>query len=323
MDVIMTRETSMGLPDSRYVNFKTKAEKIFMMIRVSRSNNVFPAFFGCLVVLFLIMATTVASAQDKAPFDSLMARLIRDGFEAQRIQSLFQRPEVGFEVQGISLFFRHSEARLDYDQFSTPASIQKAKSYMERHGAFLEKAERGYGVDREVITAIILVETRLGEVTGNRSILNSLSTMASLSEPGIRETMWDRFGRESRRQREDFDGWCDRKSRWAYDELKAYMRYTARENIDPIQVAGSYAGALGIAQFMPTSIIRHARDGNEDGRIDLFDHADAIASVASYLKHYGWRPGIEKKAAYQVIHHYNMSKYYVNAILKITDLLKG
>ena len=101
------------------------------------------------------------------------------------------------------------------------------------------------------------------------------------------------------------------------------MKYTNREEMDPASIPGSYAGAMGIPQFMPSNIRTLAKDGNNDGRIDLFNHADAISSVANYLKHYGWRPGIDDKKAYKVLLRYNYSKYYANTIIKISKLLKG
>ena len=93
--------------------------------------------------------------------------------------------------------------------------------------------------------------------------------------------------------------------------------------MDPLAATGSYAGAVGICQFMPSNILAYGQDGNGDGRIDLFDHADAIASIARYLKNYGWRPGIEKEAAYKAVWSYNRSSYYVNTVLKVAELLKG
>jgi len=95
------------------------------------------------------------------------------------------------------------------------------------------------------------------------------------------------------------------------------------EGFDPVKINGSFAGAMGIAQFMPSNIEPLARDGNNDGKIDLFDDADAIASIAYYLKKHGWRPGIDRQQAEKVIYHYNHSKRYVEAVLKISDLLKG
>lgn len=80
---------------------------------------------------------------------------------------------------------------------------------------------------------------------------------------------------------------------------------------------------MGLCQFMPSNILILAKDGDNDGRIDLFSHADAIMSIASYLKHYGWYPGIAGQEAYNVVYTYNHSSYYVNTILKIVELLKG
>jgi len=93
--------------------------------------------------------------------------------------------------------------------------------------------------------------------------------------------------------------------------------------MDPVTVTGSMAGALGICQFMPSNIVPYGKDGNDDGRIDLFDHADAIASVAHYLKQNGWRRDLDRAGAGRVILRYNNSRPYMEAILKVAGLLKG
>jgi len=80
---------------------------------------------------------------------------------------------------------------------------------------------------------------------------------------------------------------------------------------------------MGIAQFMPSNILILAKDGDSDGCIDLFNHADAIASIANYLKNHGWQKKTDNKKAYKILLHYNRSKYYANIILKIARLLKG
>jgi membrane-bound lytic murein transglycosylase B len=74
---------------------------------------------------------------------------------------------------------------------------------------------------------------------------------------------------------------------------------------------------------MPTNILAYAQDGDMDGGVDLRNHADAIASIANYLKRHGWKPEISRANAEKVVHAYNPSSYYVNAILKIADLLRG
>ena len=113
------------------------------------------------------------------------------------------------------------------------------------------------------------------------------------------------------------------KIKMAYKELKAFLKYTAKEKMDPIGINGSYAGAMGIAQFVPSNILAFAKDGDSDGHVDLFNHADAITSIANYLKHYGWHPGIGRKKAHKIIFLYNHSNYYVDTIFKISKLLKG
>jgi membrane-bound lytic murein transglycosylase B len=86
-----------------------------------------------------------------------------------------------------------------------------------------------------------------------------------------------------------------RRGTWGYEELKALIRFSGREGLDPATIKGSYAGAMGIPQFMPSNALTLARDGSKDGKVDLFDHQDAIFSVANYLKHHGWKPGISRQ----------------------------
>jgi membrane-bound lytic murein transglycosylase B len=257
----------------------------------------------------------------KVYFESLQQRLIMEGFDKDMIKDLYNRSEVYFDFEGVSRYFVHREAKLNYDQFTSKNSIKKAKKYMRKYSTELSRAERIYGVDKKIITAIILVETRLGKVIGNRSVLNTLSTLASLSDLNIREMVWDMNSSSCNLTREEFNKWSDRKSKWAYAELKAFFKYVNREGIDSVFIYGSFAGALGIAQFMPSSILAFAKDGDGNGSIDLFNHADAIISIATYLGHYGWHPGIDRKDAYKVIYHYNHSNYYVDTILKISELL--
>ena len=284
--------------------------------------------FGAIVAMFITILTAAqspaAAQEDLAPFfNTLQKRLVKDGFDAQRIQSLYQSPEVFFESKGVSLYFLHNEATLDYDKMTKQPWIEEGLVYMQDQKQALEKAEKEYGVDPKVITAIILVETKFGRYVGNRSIINILSTMAALTETAPREYIWEQLPQDRRFERKKYDRKADQKAAWAYKELKAFLTYTAQHEMDAVSIKGSYAGALGIAQFMPSNILAYGKDGNGDGRIDLFDDADAIISIASYLRHYGWKPGLKRSQAYKVVYHYNHSKYYVNTILKIARLLEG
>ncbi|MEW6260909.1 MAG: lytic murein transglycosylase [Thermodesulfobacteriota bacterium] len=274
-------------------------------------------------VWMLVIWIGAVSAQEDA-FYSVTQRLQKDGFDSGQLRSIFMKPEVQFDPVTVSRFFMHSESRVDYAKFLTDASIQQARWYLFRHLKELDAAENQSGVDKEVITAILLVETRLGNYLGESSIFNTLSSLAALRDnPSLQERVWNAMPPERRISGSEFKEKVSRRSQWAYDELKAFLRYAAKERVDPTTFRGSYAGALGISQFMPSNILAYGMDGDGDGRIDLFTHADAIASVANYLKRFGWKKGIDPEVARKVIYSYNHSQPYVDTILKIAEKLKG
>ncbi len=279
-------------------------------------------FFFTLFFL-LIPAIAIGKTQPKGDeLNALTQRLIQDGFDSGKIQTLFANDKVFFNPAGVSLFFIHSESSLNYDQFISSKSIANAKKYMAEHKESLDKAEKAFGVDKTVITAIILVETRLGSYLGKRTVINTLSTMAALTDPVLQEKIWASIPDKKKPKRETFQKKVAKRTKWGYEELKALIRYAEREGLDPSTIKGSYAGAMGVPQFMPSNALTLAKDGNDDGHVDLFDHNDAISSVANYLKHHGWKPDISRQRQHEVLFRYNHSNYYVDTLLKISDKLK-
>ncbi len=279
-------------------------------------------FFFTLIFL-LIPAIAIGKTQPKGDeLNALTQRLIQDGFDSGKIQILFANDNVFFNPAGVSLFFIHSESSLNYDQFISSKSIANAKKYMAEHKESLDKAEKAFGVDKTVITAIILVETRLGTYLGKRTVINTLSTMAALTDPVLQEKIWASIPDKKKPKRKTFQKKVAKRTKWGYEELKALIRYAEREGLDPATIKGSYAGAMGVPQFMPSNALTLAKDGNDDGHVDLFDHNDAISSVANYLKHHGWKPDISRQRQHEVLFRYNHSNYYVDTLLKISDKLK-
>ena len=278
---------------------------------------------GALLLSAILTQPATAENELRGFFAALQKRLVADGFDAALIKRLYESNAVFFESRGVSAYFLHNEATLNYKKMTRRSWIREARAYMAEHQAVLDQAQKRYGVDPTVITAIILVETKFGRYLGKRSIINTLSTMAALTEAEPREYLWEQLPKNRRYDRNTYDQKADQKASWAYKELKAFLKYAQLHEVDPIAVVGSYAGALGIAQFMPSNILAFGQDGDQDGRIDLFVDADAIFSIANYLKHYGWKPAITRDKAYKVVYHYNHSSYYVDTILEISDLLKG
>jgi membrane-bound lytic murein transglycosylase B len=151
--------------------------------------------------------------------------------------------------------------------FITESRIQHGVRFLDDYRAILQRAAAQYGVPAEVITAILGVETFYGERVGRHRIIDSLVTLA-------------------------FD--YPARSDFFRSELEAYLLLTREEHLDPLEMKGSYAGAMGLPQFISSSYRTFAVDFDGDGKRDLWtDPADAIGSVANYLKVHGWRPNQE------------------------------
>jgi len=165
------------------------------MLRTGKDQKFIILFISCVFIMMLFTPAQSNGAMGETEgnsnyFDSLQEKLVTDGFDEYEIKALYIRPEVSFEIKGISLFFMHSESRLDYDQYTVKQQIKKARRYMKKYNKELSQAEKIYGVDKEVITAIILIETQCGTLLGNRSVLNTLSTLASLFDLQVRGMLW-------------------------------------------------------------------------------------------------------------------------------------
>lgn len=288
----------------------------------------------CIIILIAIFsffsAQTAFARDNKTPekpveaneLAAIAERLIKDGFNKEKIDALFNKEEVTFTTKGVSIFFSYFESAPNYQQFLEPGSIKKAAKYAEEHKTTLEAAEKKFGVDKTVITAILLVETRLGTYLGKHTTINMLATIAALEDERLKNRIWNAIPKKAKPKKEKFLAKVKARSAWGYNELKAFLTYTQREQIEPETVKGSFAGAIGICQFMPSNALRIAQDGNNDGKVDLFTHEDAIFSIASYLKHHGWKSDLSRKQQYDVIYTYNHSNYYVDTVQKVSDKLK-
>jgi membrane-bound lytic murein transglycosylase B len=156
------------------------------------------------------------------------------------------------------------------DRFVEPQRIQAGAAFWRTHAAWLQRAEDRFGVPPEIVVGIIGVETFYGRHMGSFRTLDALATLAFDFPPG-------------RKDRSDF----------FRSELEEFLVLSQHEGSDPQVTRASFAGAMGLPQFMPGSINRYAVDFDGNGHIDLHDSAaDAIGSVANYLAAFGWRRGM-------------------------------
>lgn len=158
-------------------------------------------------------------------------------------------------------------------RFIDPIRIRAGVAFWQANQAELERAEQTFGVPAEIIVGIIGVETIYGRNTGNFRVVDALATL-SFDFPQAHPRAAER--------RAFFQG-----------ELGQLLSLSQRSDTDPLQLRGSYAGAMGMPQFMPSSWVKYAIDFDGDGRIDLFHSpSDVIGSVANYFIAFGWKKGM-------------------------------
>jgi membrane-bound lytic murein transglycosylase B len=257
-------------------------------------------------------------------FSRLQERLVADGVDPQLVQSLYDNPAVKLETELLAANLRRSEATLNYDRFLTPTAVARAARYLQQYRPALEEAQRRHGVPPQVIVAIIMVETALGEHTGKAPTFNLLSTMAVADDPQVRALVLESLTPEDRKLQSDkvISEKLERRIARGYRELKALIDYARQSQADPLAVQGSSEGAIGIPQFLPSNIGRYGRDGDGDGAVDLFKHEDAIASIACFLEMHQWRQAHGARAEKRVLLNYNRSSYYANTVYDLARRLK-
>jgi membrane-bound lytic murein transglycosylase B len=279
---------------------------------------------GTVVVILALGLPGILCAAE-SPYANLEKRLIADGLDRRVVRSIYRHPQIKLELDVVAENLIRREAALNYDQFLSANAVAKARRYMRLHSRSLNESEQRFGVPGQIVVAIFMVETALGTYTGKYQTINVLSTMAVAEEQEVREQIIAALrSKEGKKQTpRSVNKRLQQRAVRSYRELKALIRYVHNHNMDPFEIHGSSEGAIGIPQFLPSNIARYGQDGNGDGRIDLFDHEDAIASAASYLWAHKWGKARGAKEQKEVLLQYNRSRYYANTVYGLAQKLSS
>lgn len=200
--------------------------------------------------------------------------------------------------------------------FLVPERLQAGAAFARAHAPALARAWERHRVEPEAIVSILMWETRLGTITGDFLAFNAFTSQAYFADLASQVALTrpaERKGFDPAAQARRVETVRAR----ALHNLVALVRQCKAQGMDPLAVKGSWAGALGYPQFMPASL-RWAEDGDGDGRIDLFDFDDAIASVGNYLAAHGWA-----KSHTQAVWGYNHEDAYVKGVLAYAAALQA
>jgi membrane-bound lytic murein transglycosylase B len=231
---------------------------------------------GALLCVVLAAASSAALAGEtpaqgyatRSDVQAFIADLVAtEGFDAAALRRLFA--QVRAQPKVVAAMARPLLAPpkwYEYSpQFLSAARVEAGVAFWRENEAALARAQAEFGVPAEVIVAIIGVETFYGRNTGSYRVIDALSTLA-------------------------FD--YPRRAEYFSAELKQFLLLAREQGVSPLEPKGSFAGAMGLPQFMPGSVRSYAVDFDGDGRIDLAgDVVDAIGSVANYLARHGWQRG--------------------------------
>ncbi len=241
--------------------------------------------------------------QARQVYARVIKRLRRSGVPATYAWQVFANPGIKIEPEISERFSRPAE-KLDYTDyrgiFVNTKRIDGGVSFYNEHKDLLNQISNKYGVDPYLILSFIGVETQYGLYASSYPVFNSLHTIIH-NIPS--------------------------RAKWAEDEMVAWFMICRVDGMGPHDVKGSYAGAFGYGQFMPTSFKRYAVDMDGDGVREAFEWADVMASIANYLlKRGNYQIGStdfsEKSANWRAVYKYNPSKNYVKVVLELREELK-
>lgn len=208
------------------------------------------------------------SYEKREDVKAFINEMVKDhGFKRQDLEKKFASANKLEKV--LESIARPAEKKLTWKQyrpiFVTDKRINRGKDFIKKHRVILERAEKEFGVPLEIITAIIGVETYYGGITGGYTVFDSLTTLGFDYPP---------------------------RSKFFKSELKQFLLLSKEEDISVDDMTGSYAGAMGMPQFISSSYRRYAVDFDGDGKRDLWNSLpDVIGSVANYFSVHGWQKG--------------------------------
>lgn len=221
-----------------------------------------------LLALLLVSTAVQAKTPDQLRAEFIDQMVRKHGFDRDTVTRILYKAQTRRPI--LEAIARPAEKRLNWSEyraiFLTPSRIQGGVAFWRQHADTLARAEREYGVPPHIIVAILGVETRYGAHTGGYRVLDALHTL------GFHYPRRGEFFRE---------------------QLNHFLRFSREEDIDPVTPTGSYAGAMGMPQFMPDSFRVYAVDFDGDGHRDIWHNPqDVIGSVANYfVKKGNWKRG--------------------------------
>jgi len=239
--------------------------------------------------------------------------------EIEQLAALLNDPRAHFRHEMLVRNATFKENAEQYAHNLTTASIDRCMDFLNDQSVPLNRAAIKEGVAPEVLVSILRVETNLGTYTGKESVFNVYWSLSIGDDPGVQRE----FLPTDPAARSEARGRMLKRAFWARGQLRDLLYVARHGGEDPVGIMGSFAGAFGMAQFIPSSYRAYGRDGNGDGVIDLDNIDDAAASIAYYLRENGWQDDATPARKRKVILSYNHSSFYADCVMALGDSISA
>ena len=258
-------------------------------------------------------------------WDHVYELLVGDGVSPDYLEKVLSDPRMP-RAETLYFAINPSESRHLYRKHNTTRARKNALRFYRNHRDYFQAASNAYSVPEAVILAILQVETQCGSYTGGDRVFPRLLRLAYASAPQNVELNFQKKLRLDRSlKREAVVARASWLEKTFLPHAAAALSVAKAKGIDPLELRGSGAGAVGLPQFLPGHYFNFGVDADNNGVVDLYTAPDAIVSVAKYLNAHGWRktelPPTQQR---EVIWHYNHSKPYIDTVLTMAgQLAKG
>jgi membrane-bound lytic murein transglycosylase B len=281
----------------------------------------------CICAGILLWGTVSFASGSECPRTFVEGLLIAEGLDQSRAKRISQdlRIDVRPDIVIKNLFHsspKGTAARPDVMRVD-PREIERGRAFIRQHAEILARVEERFGASPQIITAILMIESRLGTYPMPYNVATAYVNLAFLLDPEYFRQIQTLYSDAYPQLFEEATvARAHRRARWAVTELYYLSAIADHLDMDPVSISGSFAGALGPAQFIPSSFWTYGIDGDGDGIADPFNMADAKLSMGQYLRKFGWRENAPVEQKRKAVWYYNRSTVYVNTIMMLYEELK-
>ncbi|HPL31751.1 MAG TPA: lytic murein transglycosylase [Smithellaceae bacterium] len=283
--------------------------------------------FPCLAfIIFFLVCPPLPAMAGEDPRSFVEGLLVAEGLEPTRASSLLQDTRISIcpDIVLKNLFFSEPKGSVQKPDVMDidPRQIERGRDFMKENAAVLSAVEQRFGASPRIITAILIIESRLGTYPMPYNVVNAYANLAFVLDPAYWKEIQNRYADAYPQIRDDAtSARAKRKAKWAVRELYHLSRIADHLEIDPLSISGSFAGAMGPAQFIPSSFWIFGMDGDGDGLADPSNMTDAKFSMGHYLRKFGWKEETSVEQKRRAIWHYNRSRVYVNTVMMLYEQL--